>query len=174
MEDVACYENYPRSTVALANLQTASVYALGVVILSGFGIVVAFLFLAYCVGMVFSVLRRSCVNCYYYGKTCFSGWGRVSSRIFKRGDPQTFATREVSWLVILPDLLVTIVPMIGGIVLLVISFSWFILGAMIAMLVLSMWGAGLIRGRLACRHCKQRGIGCPAEKLFEKGPGASG
>ncbi len=166
------YESYPKSTVALANLHTASIYAVGVFILSGLGAAVAFLYIAYCVAMVFNVLGRSCVNCYYYGKTCFLGWGRVSSRIFKRGDPQAFVKRDISWLSILPDFLTSILPVLGGIVLLVTSFSWIIVGALIALAVLSMWGSGLIRGRLACRNCKQRGIGCPAEKLFEKGSGA--
>ncbi len=172
MESGGCFENYPLSTVALANLNTISIPIIGLVILSGFGVVVAILYIAFSVAMTFNVLGRHCVDCYYYGKTCFSGWGKVSSRMFKRGNPKAFAQREVTWLAILPDFLTTLFPVFGGIVLLASSFAWTIVGAMVLLLLLSTWGNSLVRGRLACRFCKQRCLGCPAERLFQKGPGA--
>ena len=38
----------------------------------------------------------------------------------------------------------------------------------IALLLLGFLGNALVRGHLACRYCRQREIGCPAERLFDK------
>jgi hypothetical protein len=52
--------------------------------------------------------------------------------------------------------------------LLLISFRVLVLALVIALLVLGFAGNALVRGRMACRFCKQREIGCPAVQLFEK------
>jgi hypothetical protein len=66
----------------------------------------------------------------------------------------------------LPDFLVFLVPAVSGIILLVISFEWQLLALVAALFILSFSGNALIRGSFACKYCKQREIGCPAEKLF--------
>jgi len=116
----------------------------------------------------FRILAKSCVNCYYYGKVCFMGMGKVSPLFFKRGPLQGFSDRRITWADILPDFLVSIIPLFGGALLLLISFSWLILISMIAILFLMTVGNSVVRGSLACKYCKQREIGCPAQKLFEK------
>ncbi len=174
MEKIGCYENYPLSTVAAANLHSISIYVIGAVILSGFGLVVPSLFIAYCAAMEINVYRSSCVNCYYYGKVCFSGRGKVSALLFNRGDAKSMAEREITWMAILPDFLTAGFPLVGGAVLLLTSFSWLTIILMAAILFLSLAGNALLRGRLACKYCKQRELGCPAEKLFQKRAGTKG
>ncbi len=109
-----------------------------------------------------------CIHCYYYGKTCAFGKGRLCSLFFKRGDPQRFAQKEFSWKDMLPDLLVTLFPLVGGIILLIRQFDWLLLGAIVLLLGLTFAGNAVIRGTFACTHCKQRDQGCPAEQLFNK------
>lgn len=137
-------------------------------ILSGFSILFSIAFLAYCLIIEFRVMTKSCVNCYYYGKVCFSGLGRVSSLLFKRGSLHGFSERKITWVDILPDFLISIIPIFGGVILLLISFSWLILILMIFILLLTTVGNSVVRGSFACKYCKQREIGCPAQKLFEK------
>ena len=168
MGERACFENYPLRIVAVSNLFNFSILIIGFYILSGFGILISLLFLAYYLTMEFRILTRSCVNCYYYGKTCFSGRGRVCSLLFKRSEPSRFINANITWKDIISDLLVSIFPIVGGIVLLAISFSWLILVLVVVLLLLSTVGNATIRGSLACKYCKQREIGCPALKLFEK------
>lgn len=48
------------------------------------------------------------------------------------------------------------------------AFSWLILILMVVILLLTTVGNSMVRGALACRYCRQRGIGCPALRLFEK------
>ena len=108
------------------------------------------------------------IHCYYYGKVCAFGRGKICSWFFKKGDLQKFADKEISWVHILPDFLVVIIPLVGGIVLLVISFNWLILVLIIVQFLVFFIGAAIIRGQLACKHCKQRELGCPAAKAFFK------
>jgi hypothetical protein len=70
--------------------------------------------------------------------------------------------------------LVLIFPLVGGIIILIMDFTWLILVLMVILVVLSLGGNALIRGSLACKYCKQRELGCPAEQLFNKSVGTSG
>lgn len=162
------YENFPIGIVALSNGVSLAIYGLGLYILSGLGIAVASAYLLYCLWMELILLRGSCIHCYYYGKTCAFGKGRLCSLFFKRGDPQRFAQKEFSWKDMLPDLLVTLFPLVGGIILLIRQFDWLLLGAIVLLLGLTFAGNAVIRGTFACTHCKQRDLGCPAEQLFNK------
>jgi len=168
MDERTCFENYPLSIVVISNIQSLSIWIIGFYILSGISILISMLFLAYCLIMEFRVLTRSCVNCYYYGKVCFSGKGKVCALLFKKGDSRQFIRNAITWKDILPDFMVSIIPTIGGIALLIISFSWLILVLMIVLLLLSTVGTATVRESLACKYCRQRDIGCPAQKLFEK------
>ena len=88
--------------------------------------------------------------------------------MFKKDDPQRFVNRKVTFKDLLPDLMVTIISIIGGIVLLMTSCSWLILVLMLVLLFLASGGNAIIRGKFACKYCKQREIGCPAQMFFER------
>jgi hypothetical protein len=168
MKEPDTYENFPSHIVFLSNLEAISIYAIGVYILAGFGIWLAVLYLAYCCWMEIRVLRGSCKNCYYYGKVCGFGKGKLCSLLFKKGEPQKFIETQIRWFHLIPYFLVFIFPLVGGIVLLVTGFSWNLLALLVILFLLSFGGNAIIRGSFACKYCKQREIGCPAEKLFSK------
>lgn len=166
MEDTKTYESFPLGAVILCYLVTLLTYAVGAYVLAGFGVLVSILYLSYCLWMEVRVLRASCVNCYYYGKLCAFGRGRLCSLLFKRGDPQRFVERKASWTDVLPDFLVAIIPILGGIILLIRDFSWPLLATLVILVLLYFGGSAVIRGSFACKYCKQREIGCPAQELF--------
>ena len=166
MDESPCYESFPLGVVVLTNLLSLAVYALGAWILAGWGIWVAIPYLLYCLLMEVTVMRRSCVKCYYYGKVCAFGKGKLCSLFFKPGDPQEFAERQISWVEIIPDFLVFIIPVVGGIALLIRDFSWVVLAMVAGLLLLSLGGNAFVRGTFACRYCKQKESGCPAAELF--------
>jgi hypothetical protein len=116
----------------------------------------------------FRLIKRHCTNCYYYGKACAFGQGKISSIFFKKGDVKKFCKKQMTWKDILPDFLVSLIPILVAIVLLIIRFNWTILILVILLFLLTFIGNGLIRGSLACKYCKQRKLGCPAEQLFNK------
>ena len=168
MKEIKTYENFPKGIALSSNLVAISIYAIGAYILAGFGIVLSTLYLLYCLWIEIRVLKGSCVDCYYYGKVCGFGKGKLCSLLFKKGESQKFVEKEVSWSKILPDFMVFILPTVGGIIFLVREFSWLIIAMLTILLILSFVGNALIRGSVACKYCKQREIGCPAEKLFKK------
>jgi len=168
MKELDAYESFPLRIVLLSNLVAISIYSIGVYILAGFGIWWAVLYLVYCGWVEIRVLRGSCVNCYYYDKVCGFGKGKLCSLLFKKGDPNKFVETQIKWSDLIPDFMVFFFPMIGGIVLLVTCFSWVLLALLAILFVLSFGGNALVRGSFACKYCKQKEIGCPAENLFGK------
>jgi len=160
-----CYENYPLWMVFLSNALSISIYIIGAFILYSLGVIFSVLYLVFCLIMEIRLMREGCVNCYYYGKTCAFGKGRLSSYFFKKGNPELFTQKNVSWYAVLPDFLVFLFPLAGGIILLINKFSWIILLLMIIILILGFGGNAFIRS-LTCKYCKQRELGCPAAELF--------
>ncbi|MCK5030690.1 MAG: hypothetical protein KAR64_04430 [Thermoplasmatales archaeon] len=134
----------------------------------GFGIIVAVLYLIYCFGVEMLVVFRSCKHCYYYGKVCGLGKGKIASLVTKKDVPKKFTERKVTFSDLVPDFLVAIFPIVGGIILSILDFSLIRIGMIILLVVLSVGGTAIIRGSFACKHCKQREIGCPAEQFFSK------
>ncbi|MGD2145239.1 MAG: hypothetical protein PVH41_00925 [Anaerolineae bacterium] len=168
MKQPESYEQYPTSTIVICNLVAWSIYAIGAYLLGSLWTWLLVPYLLYGLGLEVRLLRVACVDCTYYGKACAFGKGRLCAAAFAQGDPQRFASREISWVDVLPDFLVSIVPLIGGIVLLALrGWNWIVAGLLCLLLVLAFFGTGFVRGSLACRHCKQREIGCAALDLFE-------
>jgi hypothetical protein len=166
MDQTSRYENFPPAIVLICNLVPVTIYVIGILILAGFGIGVSALYLILCLGLEYRLLKVSCVSCYYYGKLCGFGKGKLCSLLFKKGDPQRFVERTASWRDMLPDFLVFLLPVGGGIVLLIQDFEWLLVIALAVLVVLSFGGTALVRGSFSCQYCKQKDIGCPAEQLF--------
>ncbi len=170
MESVKTYEHFPVSKVFVAVLVTLSIYALGAAVLSGFGALATALYLLYCIGAEVHVMKKSCIDCYYYGRQCAFGRGRLAALLFRQGDTGRFAAKCISGKDLLPDLFVVLIPLAGGLVLLFKNFSWTTALMLAALLALSTSGNYLVRSRIACKYCRQRELGCPAERFFGKKP----
>jgi len=127
------------------------------------------LYVIFILVLEYRLVSGHCTDCYYFGKTCAFGKGRLSALFFHKGSPEKFVQLKIGWKDIVPDFLVFFIPVIAGVLLLVQGFSWTILVLVIALLVLGFAGNAFVRGQLTCRFCKQREIGCPAETLFDKG-----
>src|SRR4030042_4570143 len=140
MAEAKTYESFPVWIAILANVVALSIYAIGAYILAGFTIFLVIPYLLYCLWVEIGVLRGSCVHCYYYGKVCGLGKGKLCSLLFKKGNPQRFAEREISWYHMLPDFIVSIIPLVGGFVLLVSDFSWLLLALLAILAMLSTGG----------------------------------
>ena len=162
------FENFPLWMVAVSNAVGLAIYAIGLYLTARLGIVWALLYAAYCLWMEIRILSKSCRRCYYFGKRCGFGKGRMCSWIFSKEKGKNFAEKRISWADIAPDFLVSLVPLGVGIALLIRSFSWSVLILVVLLAVLASIGTSLVRGQIACRYCKQRELGCPAEQLFSK------
>jgi hypothetical protein len=168
MDNLGCKENYPLWMVFVSNLLSVLIYGIGVYILFRFGIIWVVAYLFFVLVFQFRLISRHCTDCYYYGRTCAFGKGRLSALLFKKGSPEKFTGMTITWKDIVPDFLLFIIPVLAGIVLLSQGFTWTILILVIALLLLGFAGNALVRGQLACKYCKQREIGCPATQLFNR------
>jgi len=168
MQEPGCRENYPLAVVIGSNLLSLLIYVIGAFILFRFSIIWVICYVIFILLLEFRLLSGHCVDCYYYGKTCAFGKGRLSALFFPKGSPEKFSRMELTWKDIVPDFLTFVIPVLAGILLLVQEFTWTVLTLIIALVLLGFPGNALVRGQLACRYCKQREIGCPAEQLFNK------
>jgi len=169
LEETRIFESFPLWMVIFCSFVSVAIGAIGAAILAGLTIWLAIPYLIYWLWMETRILRRSCVNCAYYGSVCGFGKGKVCALLFKKGHAQKFAKDSISWLDVLPDLLVFIFPLIGGVVTLVRSFSWPVVSLLGVLILLASAGNGIVRGAFACRYCRQREIGCPAVEFFAGG-----
>ncbi len=165
--DKLSYENYPFSTVLLADLNSLGIYLFGGLIMAGLGWPAVLLYILYCLWLEVRLMRKSCVNCYYYGKLCFSGHGLWCSIFFKKGDPKKFNCVPITWKQLIPDFLLALVPLAAGLVLSFLLFSWLRIIYMIVLLILAFPAVGYLRGNLACPNCKQKESGCSAADFFK-------
>ncbi len=163
------YVSYPIRYVLISDLVSLLIYGLGLYIVSRLGMLWTLAFIAYILWLESRVLRSSCRYCYYYGKFCAFGKGKICALLFKKGDPKVFTKKKITWKDLLPDLMVVLIPTLCSTYLLLVhTFTWPLLTASLALIILGFMGNALVRGSIACKYCKQRQLGCPAEKLFNK------
>ena len=168
MKEIKSYENFTVWVPLYEIFISVISYGIGAVILNGFGVIFSILYLGYCTCAEIFVIMRSCKNCFYYGKMCGLGKGKIALLFVKEGDTKKFAERDISLVQMIPDFLVVIFPIAGGILLLILDFSLILLVLMIVLVILFFGGTAFIRGSFACKYCKQKEIGCPADKIFNK------
>lgn len=168
MAKTKTYANFPIGTVMISNLVSILIYVSGVILTLQLGWIAAAAYLAFILAFEYRLLSKHCINCYYWGKTCGFGKGRISAMFFKKGKPANFCIKNFSWKDLIPDILLSLIPLIIGIIFMIVDFQFVVLLAAILLIGLSTFGTGFIRGNLTCNHCKQRELGCPAEQLFSK------
>ena len=149
MQATVKYDTYPWWIVLVSSAHAVAVYALGAIILSSLTVWLVVPYLLLCLWLEVQVLRKSCRNCYYYGKTCGLGKGRLCALLFAPGDAQRFVDREVTWADMLPDLLVVLLPLAAGIVSLILRFSWLYL------LLSWLWPSAPHSLRASTKRCSQ-------------------
>jgi len=149
-----------------ANLPSLLVAGVGAVLLARVTLWLVTPYLVYVAWAEARVLWGSCRDCSYFGGRCAFGKGWLAALLLKRGDPRRFARRKVRWVQLLPDFVIYAIPIAAGIVVLSRRSSILVLVLTIVLGIVSLAGTPLVRGSLACRYCKQRAIGCPAERLF--------
>ena len=168
METIKRYENYPMGIVLLSNFVALGIYTFGFLIIFRVGLVFSILYLLFILSLEYRLLRYHCPNCFYWGRICGFGKGKLSSWFFKKGDSSRFCLKEFTWKDMIPDLLISLIPFVVGITVLILQFDIMLLSAVLMLALLTTSGNGYIRGTLTCRHCKQGELGCPAELLFNK------
>lgn len=167
METATKNDNYPVGTVILSNAVSFAIYSLGFAVMFRLGLIYSLLYAVYILFLEFRLIRYHCTSCYYWGRTCGFGKGRVSAWFFRKGDPAAFCSKSMTWKDMIPDMLITLIPVCTGIVLLIMHFSIMVLVELLLLMLLTTMGNGYIRGSLTCKFCRQQEA-CPAYQLFNK------
>jgi hypothetical protein len=168
MESTKSHDNFPLWIPILSNLVSVLIYLSGFIITLSLSWIAAIPYLIFILGIEYRLLSSHCTSCYYWGRWCGFGKGKISARFFKRGDPSKFCGKNFTWREMIPDILVSLIPILVAVILMIIRFSPVVLFALIILIVSATTGTGYIRTNLTCKYCKQREIGCPAEQLFKK------
>jgi hypothetical protein len=168
METIKRFETYPFRIVVLSNFVSISIYSLGFLIILKSDLVYALFYLLFVLILELNLIKNHCINCFYWGKTCGFGKGRLSALFFKKGDPARFCNNNFTWKDMIPDLLVSLIPLVTGIILLIHDFNFLLLFAILLLIFFTTIGNSFIRGKLTCKYCKQSELGCPAQLLFNK------
>ncbi|MHA1764719.1 MAG: hypothetical protein ACTSVK_00485, partial [Promethearchaeota archaeon] len=125
--------------------------------------IISLLYAIFLVVMLLFVLRKHlCTNCYYYRKRCSTGWGKLSSLMFKEksGNYELgIKLAGITWG------LATLIPIIGSIISLILNFTTYRLDLLILFILLT--PINFIFHKNSCKKCKMRNI-CPASMAREK------
>ena len=168
MENKKTFEYYPLWMIACYDIVTLGIYCIGAYIMFMLNTICGWLFLLYCLILEIKVMRVSCIHCYYYGKLCGIGRGKLASLFFGKGEPIKFLEKRITWKDFVLHLPVSVIPFVVGIYLLFRSFSLLTLVLIILLFIWTITGNGFLMRNIVCKYCKQKELGCPAEKLFAK------
>jgi len=153
-------EEHPKSIAVICNLIMLLWISLGTVACWFFNPIVAGVYLAFAVVMVFIVLRKLvCTNCYYYGKWCPIGWGKLSALFFRKGSIEKFSTGIGVKLAPLTYGLLTLIPLVLIIISIIREFT-VVKAAVLVLLILVSIYSGAVSRKNSCMKCKMRLI-CP-------------
>jgi hypothetical protein len=162
------YDEFPLSLVLFCIVVNISIYMVAVYLIAPLGNIFIALYLLYCLWMETRVLIMSCRDCYYYGKLCAFGRGKICSLLIKKGSPERFKRKKITWINLVPDFLVSLIPLLIGGFYLVQSFTWLRLFCILVLVMLAFPVTGFVRGSISCKYCRQKEIGCLAVQLFTK------
>jgi hypothetical protein len=159
---------FPLGWVLFCAAVNIAIYVIGAYLIAPLGKITVVLYLLYCLWMEIRVLITGCRDCYYYGKWCALGRGKICALFFRKGSPERFKMKLITWKNIIPDFLVSLIPLIIGVYYLITGFTWLRLVFILALIIIAFPVTGFVRGSIACKFCRQKEIGCPAEQLFAK------
>jgi hypothetical protein len=168
VEEVVLYEDgleeYPLKNAYIGNAFMILWFVMGAVACSFIHILIGIIYLLFAFVMVYVVFKKIvCTNCYYYGKRCSLGWGKLSAMLFKQGSLDLFQNSK--GLKVAPPTygLLMIIPLIA----LIYSSYQDLTILKILVLIIFMGIAGFSAGpgrKKACENCKMNKI-CPGSAV---------
>ena len=146
-------DTYPWALIILRWIISGLIFALGFYIFNNFNQMAAIIYSIYAVlGIVVILPLSKCRNCYWYGKRCQIGWGKVAYFLFPKGKEEDFHLSLHFTLLLTP---IWVLPSLLALLKLFTqrNLHWLIIFALIFILpFMKRW----TRKGLACRRCLHR------------------
>jgi len=153
-------EEYPKTSAVIGNFFMILWIALGTIACWLVYPLIAWLYLAFAIIMVFIVLRKLvCTDCYYYDKWCCIGWGKLSALFFKKGEIEKFPNTLGLKIAPLTYGVLSLIPLILISISLILKFTFFKIVILLLLLLISFY-SGTVGRKKSCAKCKMRLI-CP-------------
>jgi len=151
-------ENYPKHIIAIRWIILLTTFGLGTYILSDLHYALAIVYIIYSVIALTLILPLSrCVSCFYHGRLCNTGWGRVAFYLFKKGDESKYV-EHYNYAIFLH--LLWLVPLLAALLQLVRKRDVLVLSILVIYLFI-LFVEKIVLKKLCCKKCHQREF-CPA------------
>lgn len=157
-ESITYCASYPKPVIIARWVVLTIAFILGTYILWGIKDILGLAYVIYSLIALTMILPLSrCAGCFYHGKACNTGWGKVAAYLFPKGDESKYVT-NYRYAIFLH--LLWLIPLGGAFLLLlrnrnVLALSVFVGYVLILLL------EKIILKKLACVRCHQREF-CPA------------
>lgn len=149
-------EKYPRKTIIRGNFLMAAWIILGAVACWFYLPLIACLYIGFFIVMVKIVLRGLlCPDCYYHGKWCCLGWGKLAALFFKKRDINGFGFSLGQNLAPMVYGSLTVIPIILITVSIIQVFALIKMAVLILFLFLSFYSSVINRKKI-CAQCKMK------------------
>jgi hypothetical protein len=151
-------EAYPKHVVVLRWMVLGAAFALGVYILTDIKHVLGIAYVIYSiVALTFILPLSRCAHCFYHGKLCNTGWGKVAAYLVAKGDESKYV-KYYNYAIFLH--LLWIIPLLASFVQLIRERD---LKSLIIFLAYSfvLFVEKIFLKKLGCIRCRLREI-CPA------------
>jgi len=151
-------ESFPAWWIILENIGFILNWGIGFVLLWPFKYhnisVVSWLYLIIIVIVQILLKKHNCSGCYYYGKWCHLGWGKLAGLLFKQdsGNPKIGTRLSLSYILQLPIILIA--ALIAGFL---YGFNLLNVILLIIFVILNVLQGAVLRKK-CCAVCKARFI----------------
>ena len=160
-------ESFSFGTILLGNIAFLLNWGIGFILLMPFRIsgisIVSWFYLIVLIIVQISLKKLNCTSCYYYGKSCYLGWGKLTAICFKQdsGDQEKGMKLAISYILQLPVILIA--SLIAGSI---YGFNALNIILLIIFVIINIL-QGLLLRKKACEVCKARFIckGSAAPKI---------
>lgn len=113
--------------------------------------VVSFLYLILLLTVQVLLKKHNCSSCYYYGKWCHLGWGKISRILFEQNSGNLNIGKKLSISYILQLPLITLFAIIAG---LIYGYTFWSVGLLIIFILVNI--LQVVLRKPVCKTCKMR------------------
>jgi len=157
-------KDYPWYIILLRWVFTSIIFALGIYISYHLNQMLSLVYVIYCVfGLTLVLPLSRCIYCYYHGRWCNTGWGKIAGYLFNKGDEEKYLGKFPFSILLYPFWLLPL--LVGALQVLrqrnLVSLALFLGYGLLLFL------EKVILKLVACQNCRQRTF-CPALPFREK------
>ena len=154
-EGVKGPRSYSTNELIFSNFLNFGTYTLGSIIMIYLGLFFLLVYVIFCALAILMFLKFICSYCPSYGKSrCPSGYGRLSARLFSRGDPRKFSKMFKLYIPVLS--IIWFLPLISAIYLLLDKYDLILTIILILFIIIGFVALPYYSRVHSCKKCPNR------------------